>query len=160
MKDASIECLAIQGNNIFVGTPGWGVYLSTDNGNTWSARNDGLGEHTSIGALLIRGDYIYAGVSRQAMCRAKLSDFKLSSPITNTVDEEFRFTLYPNPATNLITIESNKIFQEEMKITNLQGATVWTGRADSEKYDIDISGLVPGTYFLRLGNEVKKFIKE
>ena len=67
--------------------------------------------------------------------------------------------LISQPTKNLITVESNKIFQDEMKITNLQIATVWSGKADSEKYNIDISLLTPGINFLSIGNDVKKFIK-
>ena len=37
----TLNCIAISGNNIFAGTYG-GVYLSTNNGNSWAKMNTGL----------------------------------------------------------------------------------------------------------------------
>jgi hypothetical protein len=37
----NIRCLAVSGGNIFAGTDG-GVYLSTNNGTSWTAVNSGL----------------------------------------------------------------------------------------------------------------------
>ena len=62
LDSESINCIAISGSNIFAGSNGnagdAGVYLSTDNGNSWTAK--GL---TSCGAnaLAISGSNIFAG---------------------------------------------------------------------------------------------------
>ena len=56
-----IEDIAISGNNIFAGTSGsGGVYLSTNNGTSWAAVNNGL-TNTSVQSLAVSGTNIFAG---------------------------------------------------------------------------------------------------
>jgi hypothetical protein len=55
-----INCIAIRGNNIFAGTSGSGVYLSSNFGNSWIAANNGLSS-SRVYALAINGDTIFAG---------------------------------------------------------------------------------------------------
>jgi len=52
--------LAANGNNLFAGTGGDGVFLSTSNGNSWAAINTGL-TCTQIKTIAINGNNIYAG---------------------------------------------------------------------------------------------------
>ena len=56
-----VGCIAVNGNNIFIGTTQNGIYLSTNNGNNWSAVNTGLPANTSVTALGIKNDSIFAG---------------------------------------------------------------------------------------------------
>jgi len=65
----SITCLAVSGINLFAGTrylsggngtTSGGVYLSTDNGGTWT--NAGLGVKT-VNALAFRGSNLFAGLT-------------------------------------------------------------------------------------------------
>ncbi len=53
-------CFAVNGNNIFAGTFE-GVYLSSNNGNTWTAMNTGIPANTWIKSLAVKGDTIFAG---------------------------------------------------------------------------------------------------
>ncbi|MGD0710914.1 MAG: T9SS type A sorting domain-containing protein [Bacteroidales bacterium] len=55
-----VMCLAINGNNIFAGTYEDGMYLSTNNGSSWSAINNGLTDSVIL-SLVIKGDSIFAG---------------------------------------------------------------------------------------------------
>ena len=47
-------------NNLFVSNTSQGVYLSTDNGDSWSAVNSGIST-TNIQDLLVKENFIYAG---------------------------------------------------------------------------------------------------
>jgi hypothetical protein len=58
-----VYTLAIQGNNIFAGTWGGGVYLSSNNGSSWTPVNNGLPVNTFVRTLAIQGNNIYAGNS-------------------------------------------------------------------------------------------------
>ena len=49
----------MSGSNIFAGTDG-GVYLSTNNGTSWTAENTGLGNQ-SVSSLAMSGSNIFAG---------------------------------------------------------------------------------------------------
>ena len=54
--------LAADGNNVIVGTWGSGMYLSLDNGNTWTTVNSGiLGNALLIDVLYMNGNKIYSG---------------------------------------------------------------------------------------------------
>lgn len=55
-----INCFVVSGNNIFAGTDGGGVFLSTDNGSNWSAVNDGLTSQ-DVWSLAVSGTNIFAG---------------------------------------------------------------------------------------------------
>ena len=48
--------------NIFAGTYGGGVFLSTDNGASWTAVNNGL-TNPDINTLAINGTNIFAGTN-------------------------------------------------------------------------------------------------
>jgi hypothetical protein len=50
----------VSGTNLFVGSLMYGVFLSTNNGTSWTAVNDGL-TSTSITALAARGQNLFAG---------------------------------------------------------------------------------------------------
>ncbi|HOS49445.1 MAG TPA: regulator, partial [Bacteroidia bacterium] len=57
-----INCIAISGSNIFAGTLGAGVFLSTNNGSSWNAVNAGLTSLT-VNSLATNGSTIYAGTN-------------------------------------------------------------------------------------------------
>ncbi len=54
--------LAAIGNNIFASCY-TGVHLSSDDGNSWAAVNNGLTDSTSVGDLVISGSNIFAGTN-------------------------------------------------------------------------------------------------
>ncbi|MFA6572486.1 MAG: T9SS type A sorting domain-containing protein, partial [Bacteroidota bacterium] len=54
-----VYSLINNGNNLFAGVYG-GVYLSTDRGNSWNARNSGFGPYTSIYSFDVIGNNLFA----------------------------------------------------------------------------------------------------
>jgi hypothetical protein len=48
----------------------------------------------------------------------------------------------------------------KIEIFNPIGISVWSGVADSESKSIDVSQLPAGIYFLRIGKDIKMFVKE
>jgi len=56
-----IRCVARSGPNLFAGTYGSGVYLSTNNGASWTAVNTGLEPYTYINTLVVDGAHLCAG---------------------------------------------------------------------------------------------------
>ena len=55
-----VNTLAISDSNIFAGTEGDGIFVSTDNGENWIDRNEGL-QNKVIHTIFINGKTIYAG---------------------------------------------------------------------------------------------------
>jgi len=58
--NGAVLALASSGTNIFAGTGNGGVFLSTDNGTSWTEKNNGL-TNTNIESLAINGTNIFAG---------------------------------------------------------------------------------------------------
>src|SRR5208283_3498388 len=58
----SVKCFAISGTNLFAGTNGGGVFLSNDNGTSWTPVNKGL-SNTVVNALAVSDAGIFAGTN-------------------------------------------------------------------------------------------------
>jgi hypothetical protein len=56
----------VNGTNLFAGTAGGGVFLSTNNGQSWTAINNGLTD-LSIYSLVVSGNRIFAGTVRTSL---------------------------------------------------------------------------------------------
>ena len=72
------------------------------------------------------------------------------------------FTLYPNPADKELRIKNAALRIKEIEIVDLFGRTVLKSEVGGQKSEvrINVSSLSPGIYFLKAGNEVRKFVKE
>lgn len=78
--------------------------------------------------------------------------------------EASSFLLYPNPATDILTLSSREIVKE-VAVYDIHGKLVKTSRFNNEPLEIDVSTLQNGLYFLRIETEVgrvatAKFIKK
>ena len=61
-EGGEISALATDGNRIFAGTQGSGIYLSTDQGNSWTAINNGLsGLNLNVISIAMLGDEVFIG---------------------------------------------------------------------------------------------------
>jgi uncharacterized repeat protein (TIGR01451 family) len=72
--------------------------------------------------------------------------------------------IYPNPASDVLTIEVDKAFFDSYTITNSIGKTVLTNKLTQAQTQIAINGLPAGFYFVNIkgaqGTIVRKFVKE
>src|ERR1039457_1690923 len=62
LNGLNVFCMAANDVNLFAGTEGGGVYLSTNFGTKWKQVNNGLIGFLSIKALTVIGTDIYAGL--------------------------------------------------------------------------------------------------
>ncbi len=81
-------------------------------------------------------------------------------PTTTGIGEvaSVALTLYPNPATDILTIET-KAIGAAITITDLTGRTVMTATATDGNTTLRISHLSAGTYMVRVGDKVGKVVK-
>ncbi len=61
-NNKAVSCMANSDTTLFAGTNGSGIYLSADNGATWTESNTGLG-NLVVNALAVSGTNILAGTS-------------------------------------------------------------------------------------------------
>lgn len=69
-------------------------------------------------------------------------------------------SLFPNPASSMVTIRANGM--EQVSVIDLNGSTVVMQSVDSETFTFDVSNLAKGAYFVRItggeGTVVRKLI--
>jgi hypothetical protein len=70
--------------------------------------------------------------------------------------------IFPNPATNNLTIETTQ--KATIEIINLQGQIIKTLQTTEDKTQVDVSALAGGVYIIKLntveGSVVRKFVKQ
>lgn len=75
--------------------------------------------------------------------------------------ESLKFRVYPNPTNEILTIEFLTFNKEvEVKITDVFGNSLKNSTLKTQNSQIDVSHLSSGIYFIKVGNAVKKFVKE
>ena len=69
--------------------------------------------------------------------------------------------VFQNPANNQINVQVNKEqIGKQLAVFDISGREIFTAKLNNASTSIDISEWSSGVYFLRLGNEVKKLVKE
>jgi chitinase len=73
-------------------------------------------------------------------------------------DIQATVSVYPNPATDLLTIETSRVGTTNLRIVNVLGSVV-IEKQITQKTTLDISALSQGIYLINVGTTVQKFIK-
>jgi len=91
----------------------------------------------------------------------KFCDSTATTSINTNSNSQIPISIYPNPANESLVISEKGSEKEEMKIYDLFGRTVFHSTLNTQHstFTIDVSKLSSGIYFLKAGNEVRKFIK-
>jgi hypothetical protein len=154
---ADVHCFAVSDTNIFAGTHGRGVFISTNNGTSWTQVDSGLTD-TYVNALAVSGTNILAGTGR-GVWRRPLSEM-ITSVERFSTDLPTDFSLeqnYPNPfnpATNIMYTVPGREYVN-LTVYNILGEKIAT-LVDEEKapgkYTVTFDGsrLPSGVYFYRL----------
>jgi hypothetical protein len=74
---------------------------------------------------------------------------------------EQSLTLYPNPADNLLTIETSNgsgIIGTYI-VFDMLGRVCFHGSLEGKRTTVNIAELLPGVYFVKVGDEARKFVK-
>lgn len=171
LTNYNVNALVIYRNSIFASGGiffnGNGVFMSSNNGSSWAAVNTGLIDiwALNVNALVVNKDTIFAGTDSIIWKRplSELTGIKEINNITGNI------VVYPNPATNNITLVSQKVAsggnQETIvEILNIQGQIILQQPLQQGKTNIDIRGLAKGVYILMLHTnektEVTRVVKE
>jgi len=77
---------------------------------------------------------------------------------TNEYDQSPDLTIYPNPATGLITVTANGI--REVTLITLTGQEVFSIKADGETLQINTSGLKKGIYMIKVETDAQTHIQK
>ena len=102
----------------------------------------------------------YTSLGNEDAFLMKLSSTGLSTP---ELDNKLDVSIYPNPATSLVTIENNEKVKMDITITNLTGEKVYSTHT-SKTIALNVSEFTSGIYFVsaisKNGSFVQKLIIE
>ena len=93
-------------------------------------------------------------------------DVPLWFKVEETISDEQSFTVYPNPAKDVVRLSTDNSQQTTVRIYNVMGMLVGTRLATSEtdEIEINVSDYNPGIYFFNISNEelnvTKKIVVE
>lgn len=74
---------------------------------------------------------------------------------------QIRFTVFPNPADDKITLVcSGTLINTPVNVIDINGSTILSQLVSTPLSEVNVSNLLPGIYFVQLGNEVRKIIIE
>jgi photosystem II stability/assembly factor-like uncharacterized protein len=88
----SISSLAASGTNIYAGTLGEGIYLSTNNGLNWTSVNNGL-TGLSVYSLAVSGSNIFAGTNNSGVFRSTNNGLNWTSANTGIIGNIYTFAV-------------------------------------------------------------------
>lgn len=131
---------ANRGSELYIATPN-GIFGTHDFGQNWYSMNQGL-KNLNISSIEIQGDTLFAGTRGNGIWKLGLADLNLG------MDEYAKQTvkLYPNPATDQITIENSAV-NAEYQIIDLCGKKIISGYLNAGN-KINTSELKNGTYLV------------
>ena len=164
----AVNAVVASGKNLFVGTDIHGVFLSTNQGESWKPINDNLGVNHYIESLFIKDEYLFAGTA-DGLIRRPLSDFTTINKDLFTIPNEFKLEQnYPNPFNPSTIIKYSVPFSPSplqgegprvrlvtLKVYDLLGREITT-LVNEEKqpgnYEIKFDGtkFISGVYFYRM----------
>ena len=154
------------GENLFAGTNGGGVFLSTNNGTSWTAASTGL-TNGSILTFAVSGTNLFAGTYGAGAWKRPLSEMITSVDVASS-ELPNDFTLaqnYPNPFNPSTVIEFDLPAQSHLDFRVYDGLgrlvrtlvdaeytagshrIMWDGKNDAG------SSISSGTYFYQLKTE-------
>jgi hypothetical protein len=137
---------------------GGGVFLSTNNGTSWTLVNSGL-TNISVYALAVSGTNLFAGPDGGGVWRRPLSDIITSIHITSSElpSEFFLRQNYPNPFNPTTTIKFQITISKFVKLSvfDMLGhevATLMNEQLKPGMYEVewDGTGYSSGTYYYKL----------
>ncbi len=87
---------------------------------------------------------------------------ELHSGINEIATTQNGFKIYPNPSKNELFLEINnsKLITQSCEIIDINGKVLKELKIKNLELKIEISDLEKGTYFVKIGNETQRFVKE
>ncbi|MDL2227265.1 T9SS type A sorting domain-containing protein [Bacteroidales bacterium OttesenSCG-928-K03] len=166
----SVRVLDFYGDALFIGHVIDGVWYTLDNGETWIDFKDDFPGYSPIpeltfydcpmGFVFADGNIICSVFSSRGdglgVIIAPIPDNIVVGIEKQEFDSNVKFTVYPNPTNNLITIniDLNESANVALNITDIHGRTIFSkpvAVASGEyRESVSVKGWAPGLYFYNL----------
>jgi len=155
MEGGNIFAFAVNENKIFVGAEG-GVFLSTNNGTSWTAINNEL-TNPAVNALAVSGDYLFAGTYGSSVFRMHLSDIPIIHHPTTT-DKRPLLRINTERGNMVVSYTMQSVGLVELNVYSISGkliASLARGLRNAGNYFVVLEkGALPaGMYVVRFKTE-------
>jgi hypothetical protein len=88
-------------------------------------------------------------------------DFCIATLVDEITDDEFDMSVFPVPATDVLYVQTSKPYTGEIEVISMTGQKVLSVASQGEEItELPVADLAAGNYLVRLGAEVKHFIKK
>lgn len=163
--DLDVYTLAVKDNFVFAGIQdsyGTGVYVSSNNGESWTQRNQGFSSpYTGVCCLLIDSNYLYAGTYGWSVWRRSFYDITKMNDIGSSPIGYSLYQNYPNPFNPSTTIKfdlpkSSNVKLSVYDITGKEIETLVNETLNAGSYETkwDGSKYASGVYFICLSSNI------
>lgn len=131
----------------------------------WYAATTG-GTPLATTTSLVNGTTYYASQSSAYGCESNRTSVLVDTTSLSTTNFELysKLSIYPNPTNGLVGLELNGVTFTKVSLFDLNGRTIQTVNANSNKATLDLSGLTSGIYLAKIetaeGTTVQKIVKE
>ena len=130
--------------------------------NNWGNEPDNFYEQDCLGFAFTDWPLGVAGEWND-VAATNLLYYIIEYPNTTSIQEikARSFSLYPNPVSDIITVNTNSSLKNSSYIiTDQLGRTLFAGTLTPGSTQLDISQLIPGVYIFHVGGQYSKLIKE
>ncbi len=139
--------------------------LSSSSNTTFSGQLDVIGSSFNIGFFDFNAGYYFNGKIDDIYFYNRFLDeteildlFNAENPTASVNETTTRFSIYPNPTKDIITLKFKEA--SDFEIFTLDGKLVESINKVQLNHVIDCSGYPSGVYFIKAGNQTQKFIKQ
>lgn len=88
-------------------------------------------------------------------------DFCVATLVDEITDDEFDMSVFPVPATDVLYVQTSKPYNGEIEVISMTGNKVLSVMSEGEEItEVPVADLAAGNYLVRLGAQVKHFIKK
>jgi len=143
--------------NLFLGTD-IGVLASANNGDSWEPFGENLPSVVVNDLHLdLNSGFLFAGTYGRSSYKVDLSDNILA--LDDFALSETTLALFPNPASDHITINYNGSGEEVITMFDQLGRKIRTLPIQSSTTQMDIQDLPTGVYIVKVGSQSQKLVK-
>lgn len=143
----NVNVLVAKNDYLFAATENGGVYMTSDFGNNWSAISSGFPQNTSVRAIIIDNNDMYAATAEGTVWKINLSE--VISEVENNEFHEGNFNIFPNPAIDEIVLNRTDDSFEVFAIVDIYGNVIRKLNLKMQSEKIDLTNLSLGIYFVK-----------
>ena len=170
--NAKVNAILYKNGYVIAGTDS-GVYFSSNNGLAWTKKNNGLMNHLNITSVAAIDTMFFVGTIDGGIFRSSINRILNDTLLlthSNNGEPFFKeeATMYPNPVTDhlYIEIKGSASVDCTIRVFDVLGSELDLIQTSSQTQSnaachmLYTHHLKNGVYFVKVGNQVKRFIKE